>query len=173
MLYQALSNLLFISSNASCCSSSQINILPFLVKSYIGLSNICNSRQNILRKLMIPVKLLQPFSVVGGFNFNMVSTLFLNGLTQTFLSFINMMLPINCSSVLNNWHFLRDILSPFFSNAFNKSSNLDKCTLFVGVNNNKSSLIASQYFLLYKLSKIPFIYDCHMEGKMFNLIGIL
>ena len=34
-------------------------------------------------------------------------------------------------------------------------------------------MIASQYFLLCKHSKIVFMYDCQIEGEMFKLIGIL
>ena len=34
-------------------------------------------------------------------------------------------------------------------------------------------MIVSQCFLLCKHSKIAFIYDCHIEGEMFNPIGIL
>ena len=44
---------------------------------------------------------------------------------------------------------------------------------FDGVNNNRSSIIASQYFLPYKQSNIAFIYDCQIEGEIFNPIGIL
>ena len=33
-------------------------------------------------------------------------------------------------------------------------------------------MIASQYFLLQRQSKITLIYDCHMDGEMFNPIGI-
>ena len=109
----ALNNLHFISSNVSCCSPPYMNCLPFLVKSYIGLSNFCNSGQNILRKLTIPVKLLQPIGVVGSVNFCMAYNLLLNGLTQTFLSFINITFPLYCNSALNNWHFFGDILRPF------------------------------------------------------------
>ena len=89
-------------------------------------------------------KLLQPFGIVGAFNFKIASTLFHKGLTQTFLSFINISLPIYCNSVLTNWHFFGHILSLFFNNAFNKSSNLDICAFFVGVNNDKLSMITLQ-----------------------------
>ena len=34
-------------------------------------------------------------------------------------------------------------------------------------------MIASQYFLLLRQSKIALMYDCHMDGEMFNPIGIL
>ena len=53
-----------------------MNCLPFLVKSYIDLSNLCNSGQKMLRKLTIPAKLLQPFGVVSGLKFYMASSLF-------------------------------------------------------------------------------------------------
>ena len=74
-----------------------MNCLPILIKSYIDLSNFLNLAQNILKKLTIPAKLLQPFGV-GGLNFCVASSLLHNGLTQTFLSFINMMFPIYCNS---------------------------------------------------------------------------
>ena len=83
------------------------------------------------------------------------------------------MFPMYCNSVLNNWHFFRDILSLFFRNAFHKSSNFTICALFEDVNNSKSSIIASQCFLLCKHSKIAFVYDCKIEGEMFNPMGIL
>ena len=141
-------SLCFISSNASCCSFPHMNCLPFLVKLYIGLSNFCNSGQNILRKFTIPAKLLQLFGVVGYHNFYMPSSLLLKGLMKTFLSFMNIMFPMYCNSVLNNWHFFGDILRPFLSKAFNISSNLAICAPFEGVNNNKSSIIALQCFIL-------------------------
>ena len=169
----ALMSLHFIFSNISCCSFPHMNFLHILVKLYIDLSNFCNSGQNILRKCTIPVKLLQPFGVVGSHKFCMALSLLLNGLTQTFLSFMNIMFPMYYNSVLNNWHFFADILRPFLSKAFNKSSNFAICTLFEGVNNNKSSIIASQCFLLCKHCKIAFIYDCQIEGNIFNHIGIL
>ena len=168
-----LTYLLFISSNASCCSFLQMTYLPFLVKSYIGLSNFCNSGQNILKKLTIPVKPQQPFGVVGSFNFCIASNLLLNGLTQTFLSFINIVFPMYCNSVLNNWHFFGDILRPFLRKAFSKSSNFAMLAFFEGVKSSKSSIIASQCFLLCKQSNIVFIYDCQIEGEMFNPIDIL
>ena len=119
------------------------------------------------------MKLLQTFGVVGNCNFCMAWRLLLNGLTQTFLSFINIMFPMYCNSVLNNWHFFGDVLSPFLSKAFNKSSNFTICALLEGVNSNKSSITALQCFLLCKHSKIVFIYDCQIEGDIFNPIGIL
>ena len=53
------------------------------------------------------------------------------------------------------------------------SLNFAICALFEGIHNSKSSIIASQCFLLCKHSKIAFMYDCQIEGEMFNLIGIL
>ena len=76
-----------------------------------------------------------------------------------------------CNSILNNWHFFEDILSPFLGNAFNRP-NFAMCALLEGVN-NKSSIISLQCFLLCKHSKIAFIYDCQIEGDIFNHIGIL
>ena len=32
-----------------------------------------------------------------------------------------------CNSALNNWHFFGEILSPFLSYTFNKSSNFAMC----------------------------------------------
>ena len=84
-----------------------------------------------------------------------------------------MMFPIQCNSVLNNWHFLGNILRLFLSKAFNKSSNFAICTLSDGVKSNKSYMTASQCFLLGRHFKITFIYDCQIEGEMFNPIGIL
>ena len=46
-----LKDIRIIFSNASCCSLPHMNCLPFLVKSYIGFSSFCNSRQNILKKI--------------------------------------------------------------------------------------------------------------------------
>ena len=145
---------------------------PFLVKSYIGFNNLCNSGQNILKKFTIPAKCLQPFGVVGGCSFCTASNLLLKGLTQTFLSFINMMFLMYCNSVLNNWHFFGDILSPFSNNAFS-ISNFAICALFEGVNTKVMSIIALQCFQLCKHSKIAFMYDYQIEGEMFNPIGIL
>ena len=150
-------NLHLISSNASCCSFSHTNCLPFLVRSYIDFSHFCNSGQNILRKFTIPMKLLHIFTVVGGCNFCIASSLFLNGLMQILLSFIKIMLPMYCKFVLNNWHFFGIILRPFFNNAFSKSSYLAMWDLFDGANNKRSSIIALQYFLLCKQSKIAFM----------------
>ena len=150
-----------------------MNGLSFHVKSYIGFSNFCNSGQNILRNFTILAKLPQPFGVFGGHNFCMASSLLLNGLMQTFMSFMNIMFPIYCNSVLNNWHFFRDILRPFLSKAFHKSSNFAIYHLFQGAKINRSSIIASQCFLLCKHSKIAFMYGCQSEGDIFNPMGIL
>ena len=62
-----------------------------------------------------------------------------------------------CNSVLNNWHFFGEILSLFFNKAFNRSSSFAMCGFFDEVNINRPSVIASQYFLLYKHSNIAFI----------------
>ena len=131
--------------------------LSFLVKSWMGFNSFWSSRQNILTKFTIPTKLLQPLMVVGGFNFWIASSLLLNGFTHYLLSFIYMVFPIYRNSVLKNWHFFGDIFSPFLHNVFNKSSNLAKWVVFDGVNNSKSSMIASQYFLQCKQSKIAFM----------------
>ena len=47
------------------------------------------------------------------------------------------------------------------------------CDPFKGVNNERSSVIASQYFLLCKQTYIAFMYDCQIDGEIFNPIGIL
>ena len=44
---------------------------------------------------------------------------------------------------------------------------------FDEVNKSRSSIIASQYFLFCEQSNIAFIYDCQIEGEIFNPIGIL
>ena len=92
---------------------------------------------------------------------------------QTLLSFMNIVFPIFCNSILKNWHSFEDILSLFFYKAFSISSNFATCYFFDGVNNNRSSIIVSQYFLLCQQSNIAFIYDCQIEGEIFNPIGIL
>ena len=140
-----LINLHLISLKESCCSFPQANGLPFLVKSYIGFNNFCNSGQNIIRKLTIHTKLLHPFAVVGGCSLCIASNLLLKGCTHTLLFWINISLPIYCRFVLNNWHFFGEIFHPFFHNIFNRSSNLSMCHCFDGVNNKRSSTIASQY----------------------------
>ena len=98
-------NLCFMSPNATCCTFPYVNCLPFLVKSYLGFNNFCISGQNILRKFTMHMKLLHPLIVVGGWNFCIASNLLLNGLRQTLLSFMNIVLPMYGNSVLNNWHF--------------------------------------------------------------------
>ena len=40
------------------------------------------------------------------------------------LSFYKMVLPLNCDSFFNNWHFFGEIFNPFFNISFNKSSSL-------------------------------------------------
>ena len=57
--------------------------------------------------------------------------------------------------------------------SFDKYSNLAIWNFFDGVNNNKSSIIASQYFMFCKQSKIAFMYDCQINDEIFNPIGIL
>ena len=121
----------------------------------------------------MPVKLLHPFGILGSSNFNIASILLQRDLTHTFLSFINIVFPIYCNSVLNNWHFFGNILSLFLSKAFSKSSNFAICAFFAGVKSKRSSIIALQCFLVSKQSKIAFIYDCQMQGDIFNPIGIL
>ena len=91
---------------------------------------------------------------------------------QALLSFINIVSPIYSNSFLNNWHFFGEILRPLLRNTFNKSSNLAIWDFFDGVSNNRSSIIASQYFLLCKHSKMTLIYHCQIEGETFNSIGI-
>ena len=81
-----LCSLHFISSKAFCCSSPQINCLPFLVRSYMGFKSLWSSGQNILTKFTIPAKLWQPLIVVGGFNFWIASIQLLKGHTHTLIS---------------------------------------------------------------------------------------
>ena len=47
------------------------------------------------------------------------------------------------------------------------------CYPLDGVTNKRSSIIASQYFLLCKQSNIVFMYECQIEGETFNPMGIL
>ena len=47
------------------------------------------------------------------------------------------------------------------------------CDFVFWVNNNRSFIIALQYFLLCKQSNITFIYDCHIDGDILYPIGIL
>ena len=117
----SLINLHFISSKESCCSFPHKICLPFLVRSYIGFSNFCNSGQNIRRKFTIPAKLLHPFSLVGGWSFCIASNLSLNGLTQTLVyeDLIIHTLQI-CSKQLT---FLWGYFQAIFNNTFSKSSN--------------------------------------------------
>ena len=46
------------------------------------------------------------------------------------------------------------------------------CDFVDGVNNNRSSIIASHCFLLCKQSNMVFIYYCTIKGEIFNPIGI-
>ena len=111
----------------------------------------------ILTKLTISVKLLHYLAIVGGFIFCITSNWLCRGFTQTLWSFMNILFPIYWSSILNNWHFLGDIFNQFFLKAFKRSSNFAIWAILLGVNNNKSSIITLQYFLLCKLFKIVFI----------------
>ena len=52
-------------------------------------------------------------------------------------------------------------------------SNFAMFDFFDGVNNNRSSIIAFQYFLLCKHSNIALMYHCQSEDKIINPIGIL
>ena len=139
-------------------------VFPFLFKSYMGLRSLCSSGQKILRKFTTPAKLQHPLGVFGGGSFCIASNLLLNGFKHTFLFSIYIAFPMYCRLVLNNWHFLGDIFNPFFNKAFNMSSNLFVWDSFDGENNIRSSIIASQHFLLWRQFKIALIYDCHMEG---------
>ena len=94
-----------------CCSSPHMNCLPFLAKSYIGFNNFCNSGQNILRKLTIPAKFLQPVSVVGSCKFCIVSNPLLIGLRPTLLSCIFIqgrdgVSALHYLSCLGVWHHI-------------------------------------------------------------------
>ena len=77
------------------------------------------------------------------------------------------------ATLMNSWHFLGGIFSPFLSNAFSKSSNFDMWDCFESVNSNRSSIIASQYFLFSRQLRIVLIYDCQIVGETFSPIGIL
>ena len=113
-----------------------------------GFRSFCSSGQNILRKFTTPAKLLHVLGIFGGCSFCTASNLFLNGFTNTFLLSMNISFPIYCKLVLNNWHFLGDIFSPFFNKALNISPNLFIWGSFDGMKSIRSSMIASQYFLL-------------------------
>ena len=56
----------------------------------------------MLIKLTIPVKLLHCLAVAGAFIFCITSNQLHKGFTQTLLSFINIVFPIYCNSVLNS-----------------------------------------------------------------------
>ena len=99
----SLTSLHLIYSKESCCSFPQMNGLPFLVKSYIGFNNFCSSGQNILRKLTIPMKLLQPFTVVGSFSFCTASNILHKGCTHTLLFCINISFLVKSYIGFNNF----------------------------------------------------------------------
>ena len=88
-------------------------------------------------------------------------------------SLMKIVLPIYCSSVLNNWHFFGEIFKTFLHNSHSKLTSFSKCVCLLGVNSNRSSMIASKYFLLDKQLKMEFIYDCHTVGEILSPIGIL
>ena len=46
------------------------------------------------------------------------------------------------------------------------------CDFFDGVNNNRSSIITSQYFLLCNHSISLLIFNSQIDGEVFNPIGI-
>ena len=89
-----LCSLHLISSKAFCCSSSQRNCLPFLVRSYMGFNSFWSLGQNILTKFTIPANPRQTLIVVGDFNFWIASIWLLKGLTHTLLFLINIVLPM-------------------------------------------------------------------------------
>ena len=78
-----------------------------------------------------------------------------------------------CNSVLNNWHFFGEIFKPFLYNTHNRSVNCTNCICLLSVNSNRSSMIASYYFLLDKQLKMAFIYHCQTAGEILSPIGIL
>ena len=117
-----LINLHFISSKQSCCSFPHTNGLPFLVKSHMGFNNFVVLYRTYSGNSPFLQNCLHPFTVAGGWSFCIASNLLLNSLMQTLLSFMNISLPMYCKFVLNNWHYFGDIVSPFFNNAFSKSS---------------------------------------------------
>ena len=54
-------SLCLISSNKSCCSFPQLNGLPFLVISYMGLSHFCSSGQTYWGNLLLPQNFYIPW----------------------------------------------------------------------------------------------------------------
>ena len=64
-------------------------------------------------------------------------------------------------------------MSIFKQSLFYKSSSLAMYDFLDGMNNNRSSIIAPQYFLLCKHSKIVLIYDYQIDGDIFNPMDIL
>ena len=168
-----LSNLFLISSNALCCSSPQMNGLPFFVSLYMAFNSSCSSGQNMPTKFTTSAKLQQPFWFIRGFNFWIASSLLCSGFTHTLLSLMKRVFPFYCNSVLNNWHFFGKIFKPFLHNTLIKSISFSKCSCLLGMNSSRLSMISSHYFLLDKQLKIAFMYDCHTAGEMLSPIGIL
>ena len=119
------------------------------------------------------MKLLQPLTVVGSFSFWVASNLLLNSLTNTLLSLMNMEFPIYCNSFLKDNAFW--VISLIHSEVMPVISHLILlyAISFVHEKNNRSFIIASQYFLLCKQSNTTFIYDCQIHEYIFNPIAIL
>ena len=146
---------------------SQMKCLPLLAKSYMGFNNFWSSGQDILTKFTIQTNLLQPFIVIGGLSFWIASSLLLKGFTHPSVFYKDgntHVLQFCLEKLTLLWRYFQSILC----SAFNKSFNLAKWDVFVGVNNNKSSMIASQYFLLCKQTKTALMYDCHITGEIFK-----
>ena len=99
----------------------------------------------------------------------MASNLLLNGCAQALLSLIKLVIPFCCNFFLK-LTFLGQY--SILSNTFSKSSNFVMCGFFVWVKNKRPSIIASQYFLFCKHSRIAFMYDFHLAGYIFNPINI-
>ena len=87
---------------------------------------------------------------------------------------MKMVLPMYCISVLNNWHFFRDIFKPFLHNAHSKSISFSKCVCLLGVHSNRSSMMS---FTVVSTRTNNLIWhlctDCHTAGEMLSPIGIL
>ena len=132
----------------------------------VTLGKICS------QSLLHWAKLLEPFWVIGGFSFWIASILLLNDFTQTLLYFIKIVTHI-LQFCFKQLALFGDIFKPLLHNAHNKYINFSRCVCLLGMNSNRSSMIASQYFLLDKQLSIAFMYDCHTTGEMLSPIGIL
>ena len=62
---------------------------------------------------------------------------------------------------------LREIFNPFFNNALRKLSNFPLYDFISGVNRNRLSIIASEYFLLCGQFKMALMHDYHIDGDGF------